>query len=276
MMWNDRKTQGRRRLWAAAASLCLLVGQVACNLDEVDVPELIGPSELALSVNLQAIPDVIVADGFSTALIQATVRDQNGRPVQGRNIFFAVSDAGGRFADIGFFQTSNGPGTGATVLTNSQGLAQIVYQSPPRTDFTTNSSVLVVARPVGDDANAQIYRFVRIELRSAEPRLFPPAPTGNSAPLCGFVVEVAPPGSCTGTTTCRAKVNQTVGFQTTASDPDGTIVRYEWFFGDGTKVEYAPDQAHVFHFTGGFTVTHRVTDNFGAQSVCTASITVIP
>ena len=64
MMRNDRKTQRRRRLWAAAASLCLLVGQVGCNLNEVDVPELIGPSELALSVNLQAIPDVIPLSGF--------------------------------------------------------------------------------------------------------------------------------------------------------------------------------------------------------------------
>lgn len=44
-----------------------------------------------------------------------------------------------------------------------------------------NTSVLVAARPIGTDADGQIYRTVRIELRSAEPRLFPQIAMGGSA-----------------------------------------------------------------------------------------------
>ena len=281
-MRNDAKGQASRR-GGLAAALCLFLVLGGCSLDEVDVPDFDGPSEFALSLRLSAQPDILVADGFSTSLIQAVMRDENGRPISGRTIFFGVSDAQGRFADIGFFQTSNGPGTGVSVVTNSQGLAQVVYQAPPRTDQTTNNSVLISARPIGDDFNGQFYRTVRIELRTAEPRLFPPGPADNAAPICSFVVEVAPTGSCSSPTTCTQKVNQVVGLQTTSVDPDdpdvvgdGVIVRYEWFFGDGSKVEYAPDQAHVYRVTGSYTVTHRVTDSFGAQSTCSATITVIP
>jgi hypothetical protein len=247
-----------------------------CGLEEVDVPDFDGPSEFALSIRLTAQPDILVADGFSTSLIQAEMRDENGRPVSGRAIFFGVSDAQGRFADIGAFQTSNGPGTGVSVVTNSQGLAQVVYQAPPRTDATANNSVLISARPIGDDYNGQFYRTVRIELRTAEPRLFPPGPGDNSQPVANFVIEVVPTGVCSAQYACTVRVNQVVGFQNTSVDPDGVIVRYEWFFGDGSKVEYAPDQAHVFRRTGTFSVTLRVTDNFGAQGIRTATITVIP
>lgn len=272
----DARGQGSSRTSALAAALCLFVAMSGCQLEEVDVPDFNGPSEFAFSLRLTATPDILVADGFSTSLIQAVARDENGRPISGRPLFFGVSDAQGRFADIGFFQTSNGPGTGVSVVTNSQGLAQVIYQSPPRTDATANNRVTISVRPIGDDFNGEIYRTVSIELRSAEPRLFPPAPAGNKPPVCSFVVEVAPFGSCTGPTACTQKVNQVVGLQTTAVDTDGQIVRYEWFFGDGSKVEYAPDQAKVYRVTGTFTITHRVTDNFGAQAVCSAAITIIP
>jgi hypothetical protein len=275
-MRNDSKGQGLSRKGGLAAALCLFLILGGCGLEEVDVPDFDGPSEFAFSLRLTAQPDILVADGFSTSLIQAVARDENGRPVAGRAIFFGVSDAQGRFADIGFFQTSGGPGTGASVVTNSQGLAQIVYQAPPRTDATANNSVLISARPIGDDFNGQFYRTVRIELRTAEPRLFPPGPADNVPPVANFVIEVVPTGSCTAQYACRVRVNQVVGLQNTSVDEDGVIVRYEWFFGDGSKVEYAPDQAHVFRTTGTFTVTLRVTDNFGAQGVRTATITVVP
>jgi hypothetical protein len=136
--------------------------------------------------------------------------------------------------------------------------------------------VSVLARPVGTDANAAVYRSVKIELKSAEPRLFPQAPTTNGAPVCNFVVESTTPNAgCTGsgsTAVCTVRANTTVLFQSTSSDPDGTIVRYEWFFGDGTIVNYAPDTPHVFK-AGDYTVTHRVTDNFGIQSACSTTLT---
>lgn len=258
--------RAKRLGWiGVAAAVSLTVALAGCGLDEVDVPEIDGPAELGTSIRLQITPDVITADGFSTALITATVFGPNGRGVSGRDIFFAIADESGRFADIGLFRGSNGPGTGVTARTNSAGVAQVVYESPVRTDATANQTVLIMARPVGDDAAGAIYRSVRLELRSAEPRQFPQNP-GNLPPICNFVVEI-PNG---------LRSNTAILFQSTSSDPDGTIVRYEWYWGDGSAVTYAPDTAHVFRSAGTYTVTHQVTDDDGTQRACAASLPVQP
>jgi PKD domain len=251
----------------AAGVLAVLVLS-GCGLDEVTVPDFTGPAELAISIRLTAVPDILPADGLSTSVVQATVRNENGQPLSGREIFFAVSDESGRFADIGTLEDSQGivrpAGTGVIVRSGSNGVAQAIYRSPARTDATANQSVLIQARPVGDDFNGQIYRTVRVELRSTEPRLFPQNPD-NKPPTCNFIVEF-PDG---------AKPNVAILFQDTSSDvAPGTIVRYEWFFGDGTKVVYAPDTAHVFKQSGTYTVTHIVTDDDGAQDACSADIPI--
>jgi hypothetical protein len=243
----------------AIALLCLLLGLNSCGLDEVEVPDTFdGPSETGLSFRMTAQPDIITADGISTSLVQATVRDQNGRPVSGRDIFFALADESGRFADLGTLSASGstGVGTGLIVRTNAQGIAQVVYEAPARTDATANQTVLVTARAVGDDANAAVYRSVRIELRSAEPRLFPQNPN-NVAPTCDFAVQ-APNGF---------RANQAILFQSTSFDTDGTIVRYFWDFGNGTRADH-PDGAAVYRVPGEYTVRHVVTDDDGAQAAC--------
>jgi hypothetical protein len=249
----------------ATALLCLLLGLNSCGLENVEVPELFeGPSETGLSFRMTAQPDIITADGFSTSVIQATVRDQNGRPVSGREIFFAVADEQGRSADLGTLRASGstGVGTGLIVRTNAQGIAQVVYEAPARTDATANQTVLVTARPVGEDASAAFYRSVRIELRSAEPRLFPQNPN-NADPDCDFTVQ-APTGF---------RANQAILFQSTSFDPDGTIVRYFWDFGNGTRTD-APDGAAVYRVPSAYTVTHIVTDDDGAQAACQTAFTI--
>jgi hypothetical protein len=252
-----------------AAVLCLLLALSGCGLDEVEVPLTFeGPSETGISLRLTAQPDIIVADGFSTSLVSVDMRDQGGRPVSGRDVFFAVADEDGRFADLGSLRatTSTGVGTGLVVRTNSQGIAQVVYEAPARTDATANQTVLVTARAVGNDANAAVYRSVRIELRSAEPRLFPQTPD-NADPVCNFAVE-APNGF---------RVNQPILFQSTSFDPDGTIVRYFWDFGNGTRADHADVQA-VYRAAGQYSVVHVVTDDDGAgtDAACGAVITIVP
>jgi hypothetical protein len=273
MTGRDRRTSWRSRLWAVAGVTLLLV-HGGCGLEEVEIPDLEGPSGLGLGIRLTATPDIIVADGFSSSLVTAQLQDQNGRPLAGREIFFSVSDLGGNFADIGTLRSTGpdrGVGTGIVVRTDGSGAARVSYVAPPRTDMTANNAILIAARLVGEDARGEIYRTVTLELRSAEPRLFPPNPD-NLLPHCHFVVE-APGGQC-GLTTCTVLVNTSVLFQTTASDPDGVIVRYQWFFGDGTQSEYFPDLNHIFRTTGSFTVTHLVTDDSGGQAACQATITV--
>lgn len=260
--------------WTAAL---LAVSMAGCGMDKVTIPdEFEGPSELGISVSLAANPDVVTADGFSSSALRATVRDQNGQPASGRQVVFKITDATGRNADIGELATPGGQrirAAEAIATTAGDGVAQVIYYSPVRSDITADTSVLVSARPVGTDANAAQERVVRIELRSAEPRLFPQIP-GNAAPVCNFRVETLGRGTCTGPTACTILVNAQTLFQSAASDSDGTIVRYEWFFGDGTAKEDKPDVNHIFSRAGSYTVTHLVTDNGGAAAACSATITV--
>lgn len=253
--------------WAGGRGAMLFVALLAfngCGLDDVDIPELDGPSTFASNLTLRITPDLLVADGQSQAVVTAQFFDVNGRPAANREVFFTIADEDGRFAAIGHFPTAQGPAFAVTVRTDANGVARVVYQVPPRTDATADQTVLIAARPIGEDASGALYRTVRLELRSAEPRLFPPTP-GNEGPACGIVVE-APNGF---------RPNVAILFQTTSFDTDGTIVRYEWNCGsNNNQVNYSPDIACVYRTPGSYSVTQRVTDDDGAQSTCGASVTI--
>jgi len=258
---------------APYATLVLVLALAACGMDQVNVPQLDGPSELGVSVGLTATPDVMTADGFSTSLVVATVRGPNAEPLANRDIFFTITDGAGNAANIGELRslsTGTTVGTGLQVRTNAQGVAAVIYEAPARTDATANFTILVVARPVGTDANAANYRQVRIELRSAEPRLFPEV--GNTLPTCNFAVQTTGKGVCTGPATCTVQINSSVLFQSTSFDTDGFIVRYFWSFGNGKTADHA-DVSTSYSIPGTYVVTHIVTDNAGGQQGCTTSIT---
>ncbi len=265
-MTNPGRDQMDRAKRPAAAAAALLLLLSSCSLDEVEIPDIDGPSTYGLGLQLSASPDIIVADGFSTSLIRATAFDQNGAPAAGRDLFFQITDTNGRTVDLGTIRSTAGfgVGTGLRVPTGADGVAQVVYEAPPRTDATANQDILVAARPVGTDAAGQIFRSVRISLRSAEPRLFPQVP-GNAI-SCFFVVEPS---------AGPYRVNQVISFQTTASSPNGPIVRYEWYFGDGTRGVH-PQEAKVYRFAGTYNVFHVVTDSLGGQGACGTTVTVIP
>lgn len=66
----------------------------------------------------------------------------------------------------------------------------------------------------------------------------------------------------------------TVNFDASlSSDPDGSIVSYEWDFGDNNKASGSKVQ-HTFTSPGTYTVTLKVTDNLGAVSTKTMEIKV--
>jgi hypothetical protein len=262
MTRNNSRLLRRVPSWAAAG-LSLVLAHSGCGLHSVDIPELDGPAETGTSLFMTASPDVLVADGTSSSLVSVTLRGPDGRPLAGRQIFFTITDSSGTFADIGSFPTSNGPGTGVSVITDSAGVARVTYQAPVRTDATANQKVLIQARIYGTDANGQIYHSVAIELRSAQPKLFPPNP-GNLPPVCRFVIE-APGG---------LRTNRTILFQDTSSDIDGTVVRYQWDFGDGTGINYDPDTVHIYRTARLYTVTHTVTDNNGREVGCTTPLSI--
>lgn len=78
----------------------------------------------------------------------------------------------------------------------------------------------------------------------------------NQAPVARFEVAVAPAGSA-------------VAFDArTASDPDGSITRYDWDFGDGTTLPNGgPQVGHVYAQPGTYEVKLVVTDNEGASTL---------
>lgn len=256
---------------AAVGALCALLTQAGCGLDKVEIPGLTGPSTTGIALELHATPDVLLADAESTAVVQAIVRGPDGQPLGGRTVFFAVTDENGAYVDLGTLYstvaTYHPPAPQTTEVTGTNGIAQVVYRLPGRISVTAIQPVNIQARVVGDDARAEIYRSVQIELRPAEVRRYPPN-NENTAPDCSFTVdpEVPPNGAFYPT-------HFTVRFHTTSSDEDGQIVRYYWDFGDGSFAD-KPDTEHAWARDGNYPVTHVVTDNNGAVDVCSVVIGV--
>jgi len=85
----------------------------------------------------------------------------------------------------------------------------------------------------------------------------------NKPPVASFTFSPATP-----------KVNESVQFDASASkDPDGTITKYEWDFGDGAKGA-GVKTTHAYAQPGNYTVTLTVTDNQGAKGSTTQTVTV--
>jgi PKD repeat protein len=83
----------------------------------------------------------------------------------------------------------------------------------------------------------------------------------------------APVARLSGPTTAVAGTPVTFS-GSTSSDPDGSIVAYDWNFGDGTAGAGA--SATHSYTAGTYTVTLTVTDNAGATGSATQTITVTP
>lgn len=85
------------------------------------------------------------------------------------------------------------------------------------------------------------------------------APAANQPPIAAFTFSPS----------AEIEVGENLTFDATASfDPDGTITRYLWDFGDGTTLE-GPDKAivtHAYAEPGSYPVTLVVVDDQGASS----------
>jgi len=144
-----------RRVPGVSLALFVLLALSSCGLDEVDIPPLIGPSELGLSLQLTASPDTINADGVSQSVVRLVARDENGAPAPGRQILFQHDGDGVLVAGsivVGPLQT------GFSVATDSAGVAQVVY-----TAGTGIGTVTIFVRPYNLDGTVIPFsRTVRI------------------------------------------------------------------------------------------------------------------
>jgi probable HAF family extracellular repeat protein len=89
------------------------------------------------------------------------------------------------------------------------------------------------------------------------------------------VAANTPPTASFTATPSNGRAPLTVAFNASASsDPDGTIVRYEWTFGDGSSGSGSVTQ-HTYVTSGRFQVTLKVTDDRGGVGSSTASSIVM-
>ena len=119
-----------------------------CTVDKQSAPNISGPSGLALSMDIKATPDVVFRDGVSTATIEVTMRDDQGRLLADRTVHFAG-------------QISLGTLSASAVKTNSSGKATVTYTAPPA-GFDTTTTITVT--PVGENYQNTVIRTVTIRL----------------------------------------------------------------------------------------------------------------
>jgi len=133
-----------------------------------------------------------------------------------------------------------------TVVQNQPGSVAHIYASTGSFDVSLTA----------EDAQGSVNTVVsRITLDSS-----------NAPPIASFV-----PGSTN--TVLGASVNFNPAG---SSDPDGSLVRYDWEFGDGTSLSTANASPvdHVFQSAGSKRVRLTVTDNDGLSSSTTSDVQV--
>jgi hypothetical protein len=135
------------------------VSVMACD-DGVEVPPLAGPSGLGLSIEMEANPAFVNADGASTSTITIVVRDSSGRPVEGKPLFVAHDGDGLLYPAGGGL---GGLQTGISVATAGGGVARVVYRSGTAADRL----VTIRCEPYSGDAGftGEVPRSVVIHQR---------------------------------------------------------------------------------------------------------------
>ncbi len=96
----------------------------------------------------------------------------------------------------------------------------------------------------------------------------------KEVPLSGTGVLENQPPECDANGPYIALVGEAVAFDgSDSSDPDGTIVAYDWQFGDGTTGT-GVNPSHTYTAAGNYTATLTVTDDGGAFSSCDADVMI--
>jgi peptide/nickel transport system substrate-binding protein len=88
--------------------------------------------------------------------------------------------------------------------------------------------------------------------------------------------NVPPTAGARATSGTTIGVGGQVNFTSIASDSDGTIVDYKWYFGDGVVVNGSEANyksvTHVYNYGGNYLVWHAVTDDAGATATDEAAM----
>ena len=228
-----------RRLIVVAA-----VGALAgCAVAKQEAPGFSGPSELGLSLEVTATPDIITQDGKSASTILIVARDAQSQPVAGLTLR-AETSVNGALVDFGVLSSR-------TVSTAADGRAVLSYLAPPPPPATVTSDtiVAVVVTPTGSNFANSLPRSVTIRL--ARPGIILP-PNGSPVPVFFFSPTLP-------------KAHENILFDGSQSADDGQIVNHFWNYGDGAT-DTGVSVVHSFDIPGTYNVVLTVTDNQGLST----------
>ncbi len=142
---RNPESAARIRAGAAVVASLLLALGLGCSLDKQSDPDLAGPSDAGISVELMAATDLLNADGVSSTSIRLILRDDKGRPIVGRSVLFSFDGDGTLMAAPGSIYV--GPvQTGLVMATNSNGAADVIYVAGRGI-----GDVIIGVRPYGFD-----------------------------------------------------------------------------------------------------------------------------
>lgn len=247
----------------------LAVAGAACTMNSVEVPDLTGPSELALAFHLTATPDSISQDGVSQSSIVVRATKPDGQPASGQ-VFRLDMFVGGAAADYGRL-------SGKTVVTGTDGRASAVYTAPPPVVAggsvgscrgLPGPCVEITATPVGTGFsfgnNVQSVDIHLVPLGV----ILPPADT----PTAAFVVTPTPVTANVATNldasaSCGGPVSGGV------CNSGNVIVSYSWGFGDGAAGS-GKTTSHAWSAPGTYTVVLTVTNDGGKSASTSQTVTV--
>ncbi len=130
---------------AAVVAIGLALVASGCGLDKAPEPDLSGPSDTGVSAELQALPDVLNADGVSQSVVRLVLRDDKGQPISNHSVLFQHDGDGLMVPSAA--STYVGPvQTGLVMATDKDGVAYVVYVAG-----LGIGSVHVFVRPYGID-----------------------------------------------------------------------------------------------------------------------------
>lgn len=249
-------------LIALAAVAATLVAGEGCTVNNPEVPAIMGPTELGLSIQLTATPDVLPLDGASQALIRIFARNERGEPIRNLRLRLAIvtnfrncQRIDDRLVCATLFEDF-GQLSARTITTGSDGRAAVTYTVPLGSvnpagsvdSFIPVSSIEIWVTPEGTDFGSAIRRNVMI-------RLVPP---GQVIPPANFRADF------TFSPTSPSEFDEVL-FLAAPYDPFGLVTQYYWDFGDGSTGEGAR-VSHTYSRAGRYFVTLTVADNYGRSS----------
>jgi PKD repeat protein len=249
------------RSFAIIIPLAAITALAGCTTEKTPAPPMTGPSEFALRLALQSIPDSILQDGASQSAIQIEATGADGRPVRGLGLRLEMQ-ADGVTQDFGTLSARS-------VITGEDGRARVVYTAPPQPAQSIGIETVVtfVVTPIGNDYRGEQPRSV--DLRLVPPGVILPP---NNAPNAAFTFSPTAPG-----------VLQDVVFDASSStdgvDADGDPMTcgasctYQWDFGDGGTAS-GVFVSHRFQRIGLYLVRLTVTDQGRAATTVTQAVNV--